>query len=58
MVWNWYEPASKAIIGSQEVPYIYEDRVKEDFINALETVYNMSKEDRAEMGRKAVNTFR
>ena len=33
---NWFgvgiEPSSKAIIGSQEVPYIYEDRLnKEDF---------------------------
>ena len=34
---NWFgigiEPTSKAVIGSQEVPYICEDRVsKEDFI--------------------------
>ena len=45
------EPASKAIIGSQLVPYIYEDRVsKEDFINALRKVYNMSKEERKNLG--------
>lgn len=55
---NWFgigiEPASKAIIGSQEVPYIYEDRVsKEDFINALVKMYEMSKEERLELGRKA-----
>tara|TARA_B100000035_G_scaffold212235_1_gene181869 strand:+ start:716 stop:1978 length:1263 start_codon:yes stop_codon:yes gene_type:complete len=54
---DWFgigiEPASKAVIGSQEVPYIYEDRVsKEDFIAALEKMYNMSKEERAELGRK------
>ena len=37
---NWFgwgiQPSSKAIIGSLEVPYIYEDRIsKEDFINCL-----------------------
>jgi len=52
---NWFgigiTPASKAVIGSQQVPYIYEDRVsKEDFINALVTFYNTSKEKRKEMG--------
>jgi glycosyltransferase involved in cell wall biosynthesis len=49
------EPASKAIIGSQEVPYIYEDRVsKEDFINALVKIHNMTREQRKEIGKKAV----
>ena len=47
------EPASKAVIGSQEIPYIYEDRIsKEDFIAALEKFYNMTKEEREELGRK------
>lgn len=54
---NWFgiglQPASKAIIGSQEVPYIYEDRTsKEDFIAALEKMFNMSREEREEMGKK------
>ena len=45
------EPSSKAIIGSQEVPYIYEDRIsKEDFINALRTMYEMSDADRSKLG--------
>ncbi len=45
------EPASKAIIGSQDVPYIYEDRIsKEDFINALRTMYEMSPADRSSLG--------
>jgi len=52
------EPASKAIIGSQSVPYIYEDRVsKEDFINALREMYKMSKTKRKKMisqGKKHV----
>ena len=52
---NWFgiglEPSSKAIIGSQEVPYIYEDRLnKEDFINALVEFTNMSPEARHQMG--------
>jgi len=47
------EPSSKAIIGSQQVPYIYEDRVnKDDFINALKTIYEMPIELRREMGKK------
>ena len=49
------QPASKAVIGSQPVPYIYEDRVsKEDYINALKKMLNMSKEERDEMGRKGM----
>jgi len=47
------EPSSKAVIGSQEVPYIYEDRIsKEDFIDALLKIYNSTKEEREELGRK------
>lgn len=47
------EPSSRAIIGSQEVPWIYEDRIDgEDFINALLKIYNMSKEEREELGKK------
>tara|TARA_R110002126_G_scaffold95855_1_gene224761 strand:+ start:944 stop:2209 length:1266 start_codon:yes stop_codon:yes gene_type:complete len=47
------EPSSKAIIGSQDVPYIYEDRLsKEDVVGALVRFYNLTKEERAEMGRK------
>ncbi len=46
-------PASKAIIGSQDVPYIYEDRIaKEDFLKAMKTFYEMSPEERADMGRQ------
>ena len=48
------EPTSKAIIGSQTVPYIYEDRIsKEDFMNALLKIYNMTIEEREELGTKA-----
>ena len=47
------EPASKAIIGSQGVPFIYEDRIAgKDFVNALLKMYEMSPEKRAQLGRK------
>lgn len=47
------EPSSKAIIGSQDVPWIYEDRIsKDDFVNALLKMYNMTEEEREEMGRR------
>ena len=50
------EPASKAIIGSQEIPYIYEDRASEkDFVAALEKIYNLSPEERHELGKKGRN---
>lgn len=53
---DWFgiglNPASKAVIGSQMVPYIYEDRVsKEDFIAALKTLYNMPREELEQLGR-------
>jgi len=47
------EPSSKAIIGSQEIPYIYEDRINEDdLIECLEKFINMSEKERREMGKK------
>tara|TARA_Y100001938_G_C8093018_1_gene436276 strand:- start:1773 stop:3041 length:1269 start_codon:yes stop_codon:yes gene_type:complete len=54
---DWFgigiEPCSKALIGSQEVPWIYEDRIsKDDFVDAMVKMYEMPKEERLEMGRK------
>lgn len=47
------EPCSKAIVGSQQVPYIYEDRVsKEDVLSALKKIYNMTPEERATLGEQ------
>ena len=44
-------PASKAIIGSQQIPWIYEDRLNgEDVVNALEQMYNLKEAEREEMG--------
>ena len=49
------EPASKAIIGSQEIPWIREDRLnQEDVINALTEIYEMSKEERENLGERGL----
>ena len=53
---NWFgigiEPSAKSVIGSQQVPYIYEDRIsKEDFKNALHKIYNMSPQERKKLGK-------
>ena len=48
------EPTSKAIIGSQDVPYIYEDRLSEEaVVNALLEMYNKTKKEREKIGKKA-----
>ncbi len=45
------KPASSIIVGSQEVPWIYEDRIsKEDFINAMLKIHNMTREERKKLG--------
>ena len=49
------EPASRAVIGSQEVPWIYEDRVSNtDVVNAMIKIHNMTREERKTLGLKAV----
>jgi len=49
-------PASKAIIGSQQVPFIHEDRVSsQDVINSLEKMYSMTKDQRKYLGMKGRN---
>jgi len=54
---DWFgiglQPSSKAIIGSQQVPFIYEDRLnKEDFLEALMKIYEMTPDERGELGAK------
>ena len=45
------DPASKVVIGSQQVPYIYEDRISQrDFNRALTKMYKMSSGQRKQMG--------
>ena len=59
---NWFgvgiEPASKAIVGTQDIPYIYEDRVcGEDVVDALVKLCEMPEEERkalGELGRQHV----
>lgn len=47
------EPASQYVIGSQEVPYIYEDKISgKDFVNALEKMYTLSRAERKKIGLK------
>ena len=44
-------PTSKSVIGSQQVPYIYEDRIdKAQFHSALTKIYKMGKEGRKQLG--------
>jgi len=46
------EPSSKAIIGSQEVPFIYEDRLSgKQVSDALMMMYNFGPEKRRELGK-------
>ena len=47
-------PESKAVIGSQDVPYIYEDRLSEaQVVNALKKMMALGVEGRKSMGLKA-----
>lgn len=47
------QPATKSVIGSQAVPFIYEDRVsKEDFVSALKEIYNMTNDQRKLLGMR------
>jgi glycosyltransferase involved in cell wall biosynthesis len=46
------EPSSRAVIGSQEVPFIYEDRIsREQFVGALEQFVSMPKEHWSLIGK-------
>ena len=46
------EPSSKAIIGSQDVPYIYEDRLHgEQIVTALMKMYEYGPEKRKALGK-------
>lgn len=48
------KPAVRTLVGSQQVPYIYEDHVaNEDVANAIVALYDMSPEERAKLGQKA-----
>jgi glycosyltransferase involved in cell wall biosynthesis len=53
---SWFgiglEPCSKAIIGSQDVPYIYEDRLNGEKVSAaMLEIFNMSEEERENLGK-------
>ena len=47
------EPTSKTVVGSQEVPFIYEDRLaKEQVVEALLEMFNKTPEERKQLGLK------
>ena len=49
-------PAAKSIIGSQEVPYIYEDRLSNSQVkSALSNMYDMGPEERRKLGNLGRN---
>jgi glycosyltransferase involved in cell wall biosynthesis len=48
------EPATKSLTGSQQIPYIFDDRCSdEDMLKALLKMYKMSREERRKVGEKA-----
>ena len=50
------KPSTRTVIGSQRVPYIYQDRVsKEDFISGLKKICLMSGEERKRLGQLGHN---
>ena len=56
---DWFgigiQPTAKAVIGSQEIPFIYEDRVSEgDVVDALLELYN-KREELADIGKLGRN---
>tara|TARA_R110002020_G_scaffold101258_2_gene238693 strand:+ start:1479 stop:2741 length:1263 start_codon:yes stop_codon:yes gene_type:complete len=53
---SWFgiglNPTSKAIVGSQQVPFIFEDRLdQEQVVTALEEMYNKTVEERRKLGK-------
>jgi hypothetical protein len=48
------EPVSRSIQGSQQIPYIFDDRPSDkDLVDALVTMYNMPDKDRVALGNTA-----
>jgi glycosyltransferase involved in cell wall biosynthesis len=49
-------PTSKSVIGSQQVPYIYEDRInKAQFHSALTKIFKLGKQGRKDLGLSGRN---
>lgn len=46
-------PAAQSVVGSLEIPWIFEDHVSEQqAVDAMLKIYNMTKEERDELGKK------
>ena len=53
------QPSSKAVIGSLQVPYIYEDRIsQEDFNSAMKKAINLSEQKYKNMSALGVEHVR
>ena len=51
---NWFgvgiTPSSSSVIGTQQIPYIYEDRIsKEGFLAAMDKIYNLTEPEKEKM---------
>ena len=47
------EPVSKTLVGSQETPYIFEDRLcEEQVVQALKEMHDMPRNEREQLGEK------
>jgi len=52
-------PKAKAIVGAQNVPYIYEDRItEEDFVNALKKIYYTPRSELKDIGKDGMEYVR
>jgi len=48
------EPASKLLVGSQQIPYIYSDHVShQQVVDAMKQMYDLSRSQRKELGKRA-----
>lgn len=48
------EPVTKLLVGSQQIPWIYSDHPShQQMVDAFLKIYNMSKQDRDELGKRA-----
>jgi len=48
------KPSTRSLTGSQQIPFIFDDRCSdEDIVAALKKLYEMSRDERRELGEKA-----
>ena len=57
---DWFgfgiEPVSSAVIGTQKIPYIYEERIaKKDFLSAMNSMMTITEEEKKKMIQGGLN---